>query len=224
MSSCVYDYVLFSRYPAYFSGRNVASLGQRSANIDVTGHEEADTKIVAHIQDALGAGHTSILVTTVDTDVVVILTGTHFQTISCYPDADVWVGFGPKKTFRYYHINTIYDHWGPQMCIAMPFFHALTGSDTTSQFLRHGKKGSWKTWRTFNEATEAFSIPAKDPFQHVDESSKLFRCVERFVCLLYEPSTDLESVNDHRREIFCQKGKQMDALPPTQVCIYDCHG
>ena len=64
---------------------------------------------VSHIQDALRAGHRSIVVTTVDTDVVIILIGTHHYTISLYPDADIWVGFG-SKTYRYYHINTIQCH------------------------------------------------------------------------------------------------------------------
>ena len=151
---------------------------------------------------------------------VIILIGTYRHTISLYPDADIWIGFGSKKSFRYYHVNTLYDDWGSQKCTAMPFFHALTGSDTTSQFLRHGKKAAWKTWGTYQEATEAFVIPADDPFVLVDESAKLFQCVERFICLLYEPSTDLNLVNDQRRELFNKKGKLMEALPPSQVCIF----
>ena len=79
--------------------------------MDAAGHEEADTKIVSHIQDALlRAGHKSIVVTTVDTDdMVIIHIGTHHHTISLYPDADIWVGFG-SNTYRYYHINTIQCH------------------------------------------------------------------------------------------------------------------
>ena len=68
-----------------------ASLGGRLAVVDAAGHEEADTKIVSHIQDALRAGHKSIVVTTVDTNVVIIVIGTHHHTISLYPDADIWV-------------------------------------------------------------------------------------------------------------------------------------
>ena len=174
---------------------------------------------MAHTLDALRTGHKTVVVNTVDTDVVIILLGMHHLFTACYPEADVWVGFGPKKSFRYYHINTLYNDWGSQKCKAMPFFHALTGSDTTSQFLRHGKRAAWKTWATFQEANEAFTIPAGNPFVQVNEMSELFQCVERFVCLLYEPSTDQTCVNDQRRELFSKKGKQMDALPPTQVCV-----
>ena len=38
-------------------------------------HEEADTRIVIHVIQALQSGCTSVLVRTVDTDVVVILFG-----------------------------------------------------------------------------------------------------------------------------------------------------
>ncbi|KAG0719349.1 hypothetical protein GWK47_050662 [Chionoecetes opilio] len=38
-------------------------------------HEEADTRIVVHLQDALESGCTTCLVRTVDTDVLVILIG-----------------------------------------------------------------------------------------------------------------------------------------------------
>ena len=201
-----------------FSGQTVTSLGRRKAVVDVEGHEEADTKLVPHIIDALQAGHRSIVVTTVDTDVVVILIGIHQSIIEQYPDADIWVGFGPKKYFRYYHINTLHEDWGTSKARAMPFFHALTGSDTTSQFCRHGKRAAWNTWTAFHEATEAFLISADQPFIAVDESSHLCKIVERFICLLYESSTELTSVNDQRRELFTKKGKQMEALPPSQAC------
>ena len=38
-------------------------------------HEEADTRMLVHLQDALRDGATTCLVRTVDTDVVVILIG-----------------------------------------------------------------------------------------------------------------------------------------------------
>ena len=49
---------------SFSSALKVASLGGRLAVVDAAGHEEVDTKIVSHIQDALGAGHKSIVVTT----------------------------------------------------------------------------------------------------------------------------------------------------------------
>ena len=157
---------------SFSSGLKVASLGGRLAVVDAAGQEEVDTKIVSHIQDALRCGYYSQ------------------HTISLYTDADIWVGFG-SKTYQYYHIHTIYDDWGSRKCTAVSFCHALTsGSDTTSQFLRHGQKTAWNTWDTYQEATEAFVIPADNPCVLVDESSEVFQYVEIFVCLLYKPSID----------------------------------
>ena len=94
---------------SFSSALKVASLGGRLAVLGAAAYEEADTKIVSHIHGALRAGHKSIVVITVDTDVIIILVGTHHHTISIYPDADIWVGFS-SKTYRCYYINTIQCH------------------------------------------------------------------------------------------------------------------
>lgn len=70
-------------------------------------HEEADTRIVVHLQDALKSGCATCLVRTVDTDVVVILIGKYHSLVSKYPPADIWVAFGRGKSFMYLHINAI---------------------------------------------------------------------------------------------------------------------
>ena len=44
-------------------------------------HEEADTRILVHVKDALAKGGRSVLVRTVDTDVLVILIE-QFHTLS----------------------------------------------------------------------------------------------------------------------------------------------
>ena len=33
----------------------------------------------------------------------------------------------------------------------LPAFYAVTGSDTVSQFARHGKVTAWKTWKQNNQ-------------------------------------------------------------------------
>ncbi|KAG1676399.1 Thymidine phosphorylase [Nymphon striatum] len=54
-------------------------------------HEEADTRILVHILDALKNGTKSIFVRTVDTDVIVILTGHFYQLTNSYGPLDVWI-------------------------------------------------------------------------------------------------------------------------------------
>ena len=56
-------------------------------------HEEADSRISLHVHDTLSKGATSILVRTVDTDVVAILVGVFYCLVHQYPDLDLCVGF-----------------------------------------------------------------------------------------------------------------------------------
>ncbi len=62
----------------YFAtGSHVICKGSHTGSMGVSDHEEADTRMCIHIQDALQKGAKKILVRTVDTDVIVILAG-HF--------------------------------------------------------------------------------------------------------------------------------------------------
>ena len=59
--------------------------------------EEADTRILLHVEDCAKEGHKKILIRTTDTDVLILA-------ILCYQMADVkelWVGFGVGKHFKY---------------------------------------------------------------------------------------------------------------------------
>lgn len=47
-------------------------------------HEEADSRICIHVQDAVRNGASKVLVRTVDTDVIVILVGIYFQLCDMY--------------------------------------------------------------------------------------------------------------------------------------------
>ena len=68
-----------------------------------------------HPKDALGKRARKILVRTVDTDVVVILTGVFFHLEKAYPDLHLWVSFGTGKYFKYYFINEIFQNLGGEM-------------------------------------------------------------------------------------------------------------
>ena len=70
-------------------------------------HEEVDTRLLIHLQDALQNGCTNCLVHTVDTDVVVILIGKFHHLITLCQVARILVAFGTGKNFTYHHINDI---------------------------------------------------------------------------------------------------------------------
>ncbi|KAK5916100.1 hypothetical protein CesoFtcFv8_001632 [Champsocephalus esox] len=127
-------------------------------------HEEADTRIMIHLLDALEHG----LVRTVDTDVVVILIGKFHTLLTKYPTADIWVAFGTGKSYTYHHINTICHTLGKDRLTALPVFHCFTGCDTTSAFCRKGKKSAWDAWNSYPEVTQAFNYMAANPHTRRD--------------------------------------------------------
>jgi len=98
-------------------------------------HEEADTRMVVHLQDALDTASNTCLVRTVGTDVVTIFIGKCHALTTNHPAADVWIAFGTGKNFIYIHINTFFTALGRNKSIALPIFHCFTGCDTTFAFL-----------------------------------------------------------------------------------------
>ena len=77
----------------YKTGQEV-SAGGISVPMDDCNHEEADTRIMVHMQHALEQGAETVLVRTADTDVVVILVGMFFDLVTIQPSSDLWIAFG----------------------------------------------------------------------------------------------------------------------------------
>ena len=88
-------------------------------------HQETDSGICLHVDDALNEGATSVLVRTVDTDVVVILVGIFHDLAQHHPGMQLWVGFGTGKHFRYYRINSICQELGEEKARALLLFTLL---------------------------------------------------------------------------------------------------
>ena len=200
------------------SGQSVINVATSSGMMNCN-HEEADTRIVVHILHALNQGMQSIKVRTVDTDVVVILVGAFFDLLQNQPTAKIWVAFGMSKNYRFYDINAIYNNLGKPKSRALPVFHALTGSDTTSFFKGKGKKSSWQAWQAYEQATETLEYIASHPFEHLDEHSNQFKKIERLIVVLYDRTSPLTSINEAREELFCRKNRSVDRIPPTQNAL-----
>ena len=187
-----------------------------------TNHEEADTKMVLHLLDALQRGSKTCLIRTVDTDVVVILIGMFEQLTAICQMANIWVAFGTGKNFTYYHVNDIATTLGTEKSVSLPVFHSFTGCDTVSAFYGKAKASAWTAWKCFPEVTEAFYYIAKHPFIDLDKDSRLFELLERFTVVLYDKTSQLCFVNEARQKLFCQKDKvSMEALPPTRAVLFE---
>ena len=46
-----------------------------------------------------------------------------------------------------------------------------------------------------------------------------FKLLERFCVVIYDKTSNLEFVNEARKELFCQKNRTMEAIPPTQDAL-----
>ena len=106
--------------------------------------EEADSRILLHVAHAAQHGHHQILISTVDTDVVVLAV---FAITYLPAGHELWLAFVTGKSFRYMAANQIAVSLGPEMSCALPIFHALTCCDTVSSFAGHGKETAWSTWK-----------------------------------------------------------------------------
>ena len=89
-------------------------------NADVTNlapslREEADTRLLLHVADAVQKGYSKVYIRTVDTDVVVI-TIAMFNQIN--PD-DLWLALGTKSKFRYIPIHKVVNRMDPRTCTVL---------------------------------------------------------------------------------------------------------
>ena len=62
-------------------------------------------------------------------------------------------------------------------------FHALTGCDTVSSFVGHGKKTAWNTWNVLPGLTDVLVQLSCAPS---DIPEDVMLTIERFVILLYD--------------------------------------
>ena len=99
------------------------------AQIDLTGlvpcsHEEADTRLLLHVADAVKKCYRKLLVRTGDTDVVVVAIATLNRT----KHDELWVAFGTGGHFRFIPIHEVAAAVGPRKCANLPLFHHLQGA------------------------------------------------------------------------------------------------
>lgn len=175
-------------------------------------HEEADTRLLLHVADAVQKGCKKVTIRTVDTDVVVLAVAS-FNKIA--PD-ELWVAFGSGSSFRYIAVHQMVATMNPTQCLTLPVFHAFTGCDTVSAFAGRGKRTAWETWKSFPEVNDAFLELLCMPSE-VSEESRLL--LERFVVLMYDRTSESTEVNDARKQLFTQKSRTLENIPPTQAAL-----
>ena len=126
-----------------FPGTPVVSHGSQNLMGDCN-HEEVDTHIVVHVCHDLEGGSQSVLVRTVDTDIIVVA---KFHDILAYNhQADIWVAFGMGHHHTCIRINQICSTLRESKSQSLSVCHAFTGCDCTSSFSRIGKLTAGQAW------------------------------------------------------------------------------
>ena len=155
-------------------------------------------------------GNTKVSIRTVDTDAVVLAV-TSAQRLT----AEVWIAFGTGKCFRFIAAHEIARALGPDRCMALPMFHAFTGCDTVSFFRGRGKRTTCDTWKAYDDVTPALCSLATTP----ESVESFIKPMERFVILLYDCTSNLECGNQAQMQLFTQKGRSIEGIPPTKAAL-----
>ena len=196
-------------------GQDVISVLPRDSSfLAPCNHEEADSRMILHAGDAAKCGFQRVTIRTVDTDVVVLA-------VSCvrlFSIAELWLAFGTGKHFRFIPAHEIAHSLGPQRSQALSMFHSFTGCDTVSGFATAGKKKAWETWKAFDDVTQALIALSESPAEIPDG---VMTTLERFTILLYDRTSQLQSLNEARKHLFTTKSRTMESIPPTKAALIE---
>jgi len=77
------------------------------------------------------------------------------------------------------------------------------------------KKTQHGRLETASRCDACIHLKAFHPFTEVTVDADHFTLLERFKVVMYDKASELEGVNEARKELFCQKGKTMETIPPT---------
>lgn len=172
--------------------------------------EEADTLLILHALHAVRTG-VQVEIMSPDTDVLLLA-------LRRYPQLGhnpvFLTGVGDKR--RTVSLKPIYDGIGEHLAAALPGFHAFTGCDTTGHFAGKGKPTCWKALRkSTDNVLEAFvQLGTTDAV-----SPEVEIALERYVCQLYLPGTELCDISQLRWRMFKKSFAEAEKLPPTKGAL-----
>ena len=93
-------------------------------------------------------------------------------------------------------LKPLYKQLGERNAAAVPGCPAFTGADQTGRFAGKSKLKCWKTFKTFQAASddikEAFIELGKAELPSMETEARL----KQFVCQLYDPNTSLHELTE----------------------------
>lgn len=144
-----------------------------------SGHDEADTRLIFHVNFIAESHHESNPVTVVcsnDTNVFVLLVY-HAK----YTSAKIWMDakVNSKNTRRTTNITDLATKLTSPICDALPRFHALIGCNYTASFMRKAKRKPFEIMKGNDKFIAAISKLGDSDL--IDFSA----AVEEYVCAVY---------------------------------------
>ena len=157
-------------------------------------HDEADTIIYLHAEIIYEVGADNIIIRAAETDIAVMLLH-HSDKL----EAKLWMDVGTigKNDRWYIPLSAIASSLGTGICAALPGFHAFTGCDHTSAFVRKGKGRPLALVEKDVEIQMVFEQLATDT--NVNESTHTH--LETFTATVYDTKTKC-ALNEYQHCIF----------------------
>ena len=133
---------------------------------------------------------------------------------------DIIIEFGIGRTHRSISLKALAESLGPSRCHALPFLHALTGSDTTSAFKGIGKKEGYDALKGYQDVEAVLADLYFSPFKSLKEDDDSFKKIQRLVILMYSRTSVLEDINELRMELYFQRTQNIENIPPTHNALF----
>ena len=96
------------------------------------------------------------------------------------------------------HVNTVCAAVGKTISRGIPFFHALTGCETSSAFKGKGKKSAWQAWKGLPAITPVFEHLSQNQFEEIELASTKFKKLHKFILHMYSKNIEASTVNEGR--------------------------
>ena len=166
--------------------------------------EEADLRIIPHVQHAIKQGNLRVIVTSNDTDVVVLLIHYYkvFQSIN-----ELWIYYGTGEKARYIPIHRLNSVIEEATASSLLVSHILTGCDVTSKI---GTKAS--AYKYISNKLSAFAATEV----LTDEAIKV---AEKYLAQVVDHCDDCKTFDELRYKYYMKKNKSIIELPPTSRTI-----
>ena len=174
-------------------------------------HEEADDRLMLHIDDAVRAGYERIIIASPDTDIFV--TALYHYTKWMYVNLqELWMFCGKGETTRAVPLHETATKLETTLVDVLPALHALTGCDTTSKICSKN---------TALKIADTNIIENLVTFGKTDLSIDMIIMAEKFLVKCIYSKTNSENFDDLRMEFYHHNNTfNLEKIPPTSTSIH----